>query len=89
MYRILKPGGSLLLSTDYWCTPIATEGIYPYGREAGEMKVFTPRDIKNLQRCVEEIGFVNLGKVALDCGEAVAEWQGQKFTFILCGWAKT
>lgn len=52
------------------------------------MKVFTPQNIKELQRFAEEMSFASIGKIALDCGEAVVEWQGQKFTFILCGGVK-
>lgn len=50
MRRILRPGGLLLVSTDYWSEPIDCSGIYPYGPEGGEMRVFSGSD---LQRFVE------------------------------------
>lgn len=48
MARILRPGGLLLLSTDYWSEPVDCTGIFPYGEEAGEMKVFHPQEIEAL-----------------------------------------
>ncbi len=87
MNRILKPGGALLLSTDYWCEPVDTKGIYPYAGKH-QMKVFTPLDIQELYKVANKAGFLSLGKTSLDCGEPVVEWEGRKFTFILCGWIK-
>jgi len=45
MGRILKPGGLLLVSTDYWSEFVDCSGIYPYSFEAGEMKIITPDDM--------------------------------------------
>ena len=38
----------MLTSTDYWPKPINTKGLYPYGKELGEMKVFMREDIEKL-----------------------------------------
>src|SRR3546814_2079140 len=48
MRRILRPGGLLLVSTDYWSEPVDCTGIFPYGREAGEMHVFSARELREL-----------------------------------------
>ena len=45
MARILKPGGLLLVSTDYWSEFIDCSGIYPYGFDAGEMKIIDPKEL--------------------------------------------
>jgi SAM-dependent methyltransferase len=36
MSRILKPGGYLITSTDYWCQPVDTNGIFLYGPALGK-----------------------------------------------------
>lgn len=46
MRRILRPGGLLLVSTDYWSEPVDCSGVYPYGPEAGEMRVFSADDLR-------------------------------------------
>src|SRR5579862_7105653 len=46
MARIIRPGGLLLVSTDYWSEPIDCTGIFPYGEDAPEMKILTPKDIQ-------------------------------------------
>jgi SAM-dependent methyltransferase len=56
MARILRPGGLLLVSTDYWSEPIDCTGIYPYGREAGEMKVFQADEIEGFVSVAGEAG---------------------------------
>ena len=48
MSRLLKPGGCLLTSTDYWPEPIDTSGLYRYGKELGEMRIFTKNDVDDL-----------------------------------------
>jgi len=45
MRRVLRPGGLLLVSTDYWNEPIDCSGIYPYGVEAGEMHIFSAQEL--------------------------------------------
>lgn len=57
MHRILRPKGLLLISTDYWSEPIDCSGIYPYGEEAGEMKVFDEAGIRALIETAQSAGF--------------------------------
>lgn len=47
MRRVLRPGGLLLVSTDYWDEPIDCTGIYPYGPEGGEMHIFSAREVQD------------------------------------------
>src|SRR5437764_470272 len=37
MSRLLRPGGYLITSTDFWCQPVDTAGIFPFGKAFGEM----------------------------------------------------
>lgn len=57
MSRILKPGGLLLVSTDYWPEPIDCSGIYPYGEASGEMKLFDKTSISQLIDLAKEASF--------------------------------
>ena len=58
--RVLKPGGVLLLSTDYWPVPVVREEKYPYpGLPA--LKIFTKEDIDGILRLASEYG------LSVDC----------------------
>ena len=39
--RITKPNGYIQISTDYWDSKIDCKGIYPYGKDQPEMKIFS------------------------------------------------
>ncbi len=84
MARILKPGGYLIISTDFWCDRIDTRGIYPYGERFGEMKVFTPLDIEELIATAAANGLHLISDLDLSCDERVVGWErvGREFTFI-------
>ncbi len=84
MHRLLKPGGFLLTSTDYWPDPIDTKGLYPYGRELGEMKVFTKADIENLIRIAGAYGLTLVEPVDFSYQDKVVYWErvDRRFTFI-------
>jgi SAM-dependent methyltransferase len=91
MARLLKPGGVLITSTDYWPDPIDTRGLYPYGKELGEMKVF---DRTSLAGLVDEMSANGLRLVApMDYGatDPVVAWErtGKRFTFALLTAVKT
>lgn len=63
--RILRPGGKLLLSTDFWPQPIDTTGIYPYGKDAPEMRIYNLNTVRSLFDLLEEQNFV-IPKQAFD-----------------------
>jgi SAM-dependent methyltransferase len=75
MARVLKPGGVLLISTDYWSEPIDCHGIYPYGEAMGEMKVFQPEDIRGLVRLAERQGLDLCAPLRLETGERAVRWE--------------
>ncbi len=84
MFRLLKPGGMLLTSTDYWEEFIDTNGIYPYGHEFGQMRIFTRCDIEDLFELAKEIGFLFPSNHDLSCKDKVIRWTrtGKSFTYI-------
>lgn len=83
MYRVIKPGGLLLTSTDYWSSPIDCSGIYPYGREMGEMKVFTPEGIQEFVEFALGAGFELCRPLDLSTREKAVRWDrvDRNYTF--------
>jgi SAM-dependent methyltransferase len=79
--RILKPGGALLITTDYWDSKIDTNGAaHAFGLP---WKIFCHEEIRNLVRIARKRGF-NLtqpGSVPA-CKDRPVAWQGESFTFI-------
>ena len=83
MSRIIRPGGFLITSTDYWCSPIATSGIFPYGPEFGEMRVFGPQDIEALVDAALDHDFELTEPLDLRCDQPVVHWArvDRRYTF--------
>ena len=84
MSRLLKEGGYLLISTDYWPDPIDTTGLYPYGSNFGEMKVFTREDIEKLAWKAREYGLELIEPIDFSYEDKVVYWKrvDKSFTFI-------
>lgn len=84
MYRLLKPGGFLITSTDYWAEKIQTSGIYPYGKAFGEMKIFTPEDIKDLVSTANTIGFSLVDDITYETSSPIVTWDriGLSYTYM-------
>ncbi|MDW5265773.1 MULTISPECIES: class I SAM-dependent methyltransferase [Acidobacteriaceae] len=72
MHRVLKPGGLLITSTDYYPTAIDTEGGMAHG---AAIKVFTKAEIQEILRLAEQIGFESTGEVDLECSERPVRWE--------------
>lgn len=90
MSRILKPKGFLLTSTDYWPDPIDTRGLYPYGKEFGEMKIFSRPEIERMILTAGEHGFRLCEDMDFSYREKVVHWKRlqRKFTFIFLAMRK-
>lgn len=83
MFRILMPGGFLLISTDYWSDPVDCTGIFPYGREMGEMKIFLPRELEDFCRIAADAGFSLCSPLDLSTAERAVRWDrvDREYTF--------
>ena len=77
--RILKSGGYLFVSTDYWFDSVDTKGQMAFG---APVKVFTSRDIHELVKIAEKHNLHLTGKVDLSCNQKVVNWIGMDYTFI-------
>lgn len=81
-YRILRSGGLLIVSTDYWKDPIGTTGKKAYGTR---VRVFTRKEIQELIDRASSIGFMPTGEIDYSTEEKVIHWKrvGLDFTFIV------
>ena len=80
--RILKPGGILITSTDYWQTRIDTRGQQMFGVP---VYVFTQEEILQAIEFAAYCGFALTAPIDLTCDEKVVRWQqvGLDYTFLI------
>lgn len=76
--RLLKPGGYLLGSTDYWPDKIDTRGVEIFGMDwtifsAGEMQVFIEK--------AKQHGLMPAGTLQYDATTPSIEFAGRRYTF--------
>lgn len=85
MARVLKVGGLLLISTDYWPTALETRTLFPYGEQYGPMRVFTKYEISDMIHDAERCGFMLMGskRRATLSRQKVVLWKrmGMRYTF--------
>ncbi|HLI63644.1 MAG TPA: methyltransferase domain-containing protein [Terriglobales bacterium] len=82
MYRLLKPGGLLITSTDYYPTAIDTGGQSAHG---APIKIFNRAEIQTALDLACSIGFETTGTIDLDCEEKPIRWEsfGLEYSFVL------
>jgi SAM-dependent methyltransferase len=80
MARILKRGGLLITSTDYWETPIDTRGQEMYGVP---VRIFTKNDLEATITLAKKYGLVLTSELSLACNQAVVHWIGLDYTFAI------
>lgn len=84
MARVLRPGGILVTSTDYWPDTIDTRGATAYG---APVKIFNEQQIISMSELSRHYGFEPAGPSDLTAQEKVVTWKrlALAFTFIfLC-----
>lgn len=82
MARILKPGGILITSTDYYSEPIDTGSQQAFGVP---LRIFTPTDIEQMLELARESGLVLTSALDLSCEEKAVTWQARNlsYTFLM------
>lgn len=80
--RILKPGGFLITSTDYWQTPIDTRGQRMFGVP---VHIFTANEIQEAIGLAAQHGLVLISEINLACEEKVVHWKDVNldYTFVI------
>jgi SAM-dependent methyltransferase len=82
MFRILKPGGLLITSTDYFPDPIDTKGQTAHG---APIRIFSKPEIEAILAHAQACGFELTGEVDLECVRRPIHWQEYdlEFTFLI------
>jgi SAM-dependent methyltransferase len=88
MHRVLKPGGLLITSTDYFPTPIDTRGMTAHG---SPIKIFTRGEIESAIALAHSLGFQLTSSLDLECSEKPVRWEeyGLDYTFVIFTLRKT
>ena len=91
MARVLKPGGRLLLSTDYWSEAIDCRGIFPYGESAPEMKIFQPPELEAFCAEAGRHGLELMTDLDLETQNKAVYWErvDRAYTFAFMPFRKT
>jgi SAM-dependent methyltransferase len=86
--RILRPGGVLVISTDYDADPPDTTGITMYGEQ---VHIFSPKEIRDLVALAARHGLTLVGELALEHAERPVHWTrtGLDYTFIRLTFRRT
>jgi SAM-dependent methyltransferase len=79
--RILRPGGVLVVSTDYDQHPPDTSGHRAYGQQ---VHIFSPDEIRALVTMAADVGLTLRGDLALEHAQRPVHWArtGLDYTFI-------
>lgn len=79
MSRLLKPGGLLYVSTDYWADKVKTEDRTPWGLP---WTVFSRDEISAFIIIAEEAK-LKIGNVEIPTtGNPIVKWSGREYTFL-------
>jgi len=83
MSRVTKAGGILILTTDYWPDLVDCSGIFPYGENNPEMKVYQYSDIVKIVDMAAENGFSLCAPLKMDVQEKAVRWNAvdREYTF--------
>lgn len=81
-YRLLKPGGLLITSTDYFPEPIDTSDKFAHG---APIKIFSRRDVEEMIALAERCGLERTSAIDLSCAKRAVRWElyGLEFTFVI------
>ncbi len=80
MSRILKPGGILITSTDYFETRVETGGQMAFGVP---VHIFTREEIDEALDMASQFGFTLTAPLDLSAGDRTVYWRGMDYTFIV------
>ncbi len=82
MARLLRPGGVLITSTDYWCEPVDTGSQEAYGVP---ISIFSRQDIERGLELAREHDLYLASPPDLACYERAVQWEryGLAYTFLV------
>lgn len=82
MFRVLRPGGLLITSTDYFPDPIDTQGKTAYG---APITIFSRAGLEEILCRARTCGFETTGPIAAECQQPSVRWEAYalEFSFLL------
>ena len=82
LHRVLKPGGILVTSTDYYPTSIDTRGQLAH---EAPIKIFTKKEVEEMLMMAQQVGFEPTGEIDLDCTNKPIRWETYdlEYSFVL------
>jgi SAM-dependent methyltransferase len=82
MHRLLKPGGLLITSTDYYPEPIESRDKFAHGTP---IRIFSKEEMESLFAEAKACGFEATGEVELDAKERPIRWElyDLDYTFLI------
>lgn len=82
MHRLLKPGGLLITSTDYYPAAIDTHGMLAHG---APVKIFSKPEIQSALSLAQGIGLKATGELDVECADKPIRWDAYdlEYTFLL------
>jgi hypothetical protein len=88
MSRILKPGGVLITSADYFETRIDTKGQTAYGVP---IHIFTKEEILDAVKIASQFGLSLTGSLDMSSKEKIVHWRqyNLSYTFVVFSLRKT
>lgn len=85
--RLLKKGGKLLLTADYWQEPIDVSDVR--GEFGLDWNILSRKDIEAILVCARESGFALLDNQDIPaCQDRCLIWNKKEYTAICLGWVK-
>ncbi len=78
MSRVIRRGGHLFVSFDYWEDPIDTGDRVAFGVP---VKIFSRTDVLNMVHYASDVGLDITGSLDLTCRHRVVKWLGLEYTF--------
>lgn len=76
--RVLRPGGRLFISTDYWPTPVDCGDRVAFGQP---VRIMEPEDMRDLVHEAALLGLRAEGDIDLTAADPVVQWDGMSYTF--------
>jgi SAM-dependent methyltransferase len=81
--RLLRPGGTLIVSTDYWPNRIDVGALRRFEVSHGSDRIFDRADIVRLCAVARSVGLVGPASLDLEAGDPVVSSSGFNYTFLL------
>jgi len=81
--RLLRPGGTLIVSTDYWPTRIDVGELRRFQVSRGSDRIFDREDVVRLCDIARSVGLVGPASLDLEAGHPVVSSSGFSYTFLL------